>query len=39
MVYDWEGKEEECYRLYVEERKPLDEVMEHFKNGYGFSPR
>ncbi|KAL1631174.1 hypothetical protein SLS56_004420 [Neofusicoccum ribis] len=31
MVYDWDGKEAECYRLYVEERRSLDEVMEFWK--------
>ncbi|KAH7065525.1 hypothetical protein B0J12DRAFT_560291 [Macrophomina phaseolina] len=31
MVYDWEGKEAECYRIYVEEKKSLDEVMEYWK--------
>ncbi|KAI9724693.1 MAG: hypothetical protein M1828_003562 [Chrysothrix sp. TS-e1954] len=38
MVYDWEGKENECYRLYVEERKSLDEVARYFKNEHGFAP-
>ena len=38
MVYDWEGKEAECYRLYVEQRKPLDAVMAHFA-ALGFAPR
>ena len=38
MVYDWEHKEAECYRLYVEERKSLDEVMDYFKQK-GFAPR
>ena len=38
MVYEWEDKEGECYRLYVEERKSLDEVMDHFKE-QGFAPR
>ncbi|KAF2868616.1 hypothetical protein BDV95DRAFT_500026 [Massariosphaeria phaeospora] len=37
MVYNWEGKEAECYRLYVEERKSLDEVIEHWGQR-GFTP-
>ncbi|XTI92658.1 hypothetical protein V2W45_1248331 [Cenococcum geophilum] len=37
MVYNWEGKEAECYRLYVEEKKSLDEVMEVFR-AEGFNP-
>ncbi|OJD35386.1 clr5 domain [Diplodia corticola] len=31
MVYDWEGKEPECYRMYVEEKRSLDEVMDFWK--------
>ncbi len=38
MVYDWDDKESECYRLYVEERKSLDEVIDYFKQ-QGFVPR
>ncbi len=38
MVYDWDNKESECYRLYVEERKSLDEVMDYFKQRE-FAPR
>ncbi|KAF2839473.1 hypothetical protein M501DRAFT_1004114 [Patellaria atrata CBS 101060] len=37
MGYDWDDKEAECYRLYVEERKSLDEVMEHWSR-VGFNP-
>lgn len=39
MVYDWDGKQEECYRLYVQEKRPLDVVMEHFREHYDFAPR
>lgn len=38
MVYEWEGKEADSYRLYVEERRSLDEVMEYWKLR-GFTPR
>ncbi|KAF1985514.1 hypothetical protein K402DRAFT_454869 [Aulographum hederae CBS 113979] len=38
MVYDWEGKEAECYRLYVHEKRSLDEVIEFMKVQYGFGP-
>ncbi|KAF4302160.1 hypothetical protein GTA08_BOTSDO09694 [Botryosphaeria dothidea] len=38
MVYDWEDKEVECYRMYVEEKKPLDEVMDYWKQR-DFTPR
>ncbi|KAF2493971.1 hypothetical protein BU16DRAFT_573344 [Lophium mytilinum] len=37
MVYDWDGKEADCYRLYVEEKKSLDEVVEFWKDK-GFVP-
>lgn len=35
---DWEGKEEECRRLYVDERKSFDEIQE-FWEGRGFTAR
>lgn len=38
MVYEWDGKEAECYRLYVEEKKSLDEVMAFWEQ-HGFTPR
>ena len=38
-VYDWDDKETECYRLYVEEKKSLNQVARHFKEQYGFEPR
>jgi hypothetical protein len=37
-MYNWDGKEAECYRLYVEERKNLDEVMKFWEER-GFTPR
>ena len=39
MVYDWDGKEQELYGLYVEQKKSLDEVMELMKDQYDFTPR
>ena len=39
MVYDWESKEEICYRLYIEEKKSLEEIMEFMKENYKFAPR
>jgi len=38
MVHHWEGKELECYRLYVEERKSMEEVMTYWEER-GFTPR
>ncbi|KAF2458198.1 hypothetical protein BDY21DRAFT_411617 [Lineolata rhizophorae] len=37
MVYSWEGKQADCYRLYIEEDKSLDEVMQFFE-ARGFTP-
>lgn len=32
MVYDWEDKQETCFRMYVIERRSLDDVMKFFKD-------
>lgn len=39
MVYDWDDKRETCYRMYVVERKTLDDIMNYFKQELGFVPR
>jgi hypothetical protein len=39
MVYDWENKEEICYRMYIEEKKSLEEIMDYMKDEYKFAPR
>ncbi|KAL4951815.1 hypothetical protein BDW69DRAFT_196178 [Aspergillus filifer] len=38
MVYDWDGKREICYQMYIKERKALEEIMEYMRNIYQFSP-
>jgi hypothetical protein len=38
MVYQWDDKEAECYQLYVEEKRSLDEVMAYWEVR-GFTPR
>lgn len=38
MVYNWDDKEAECYRLYVEEKRNLDEVIAYWE-ARGFTPR
>lgn len=38
MVYNWDGKEAECYRLYVHERRSLQEVVDYWEE-QGFTPR
>ncbi|KZM19048.1 hypothetical protein ST47_g9784 [Ascochyta rabiei] len=37
MVYHWDDKEAECYQLYVEEKKSLDEVISYWE-ARGFTP-
>ncbi|KAF2476108.1 uncharacterized protein BDR25DRAFT_331670 [Lindgomyces ingoldianus] len=37
MVYDWGDKEAECFRLYVQEKKSLDEVLQYWQQK-GFTP-
>jgi hypothetical protein len=39
MVYDWENKEAVCYKLYIEEKKSLEEIMEYMKQEHQFAPR
>ena len=39
MVYDWEGKEVVCYKMYIEEKKSLEEIMDFFKVTQNFTPR
>ncbi|PLB49554.1 hypothetical protein P170DRAFT_510087 [Aspergillus steynii IBT 23096] len=38
MVYDWEGKREICYQMYIKEKKALEEIMEFMRNTYQFAP-
>lgn len=40
MVYDWEGKEDICYRMYIVEKRSLEDIMEHLKAApLNFAPR
>ena len=40
MVYDWsEEKEQICYRMYIEEKKSLEEIMDYMKEEHKFAPR
>lgn len=39
MVYNWEGKEDDCYRLYIEENKSVEQVAQYMKEHYNFDPR
>ena len=39
MGYNWEGKEEVCYRMYIEERRSLEDIMEFMRTEHDFAPR
>ena len=40
MGYDWsDGKEQLCYRLYIEEKRSLEDIMELLKKEHNFAPR
>jgi len=39
MVYDWGDKRDACFRMYVQEKKTMDEIIEYFRGELGFAPR
>ncbi len=39
MVYDWDAHHQTCYRLYIEEGKSLEEIMDHMRTAHRFTPR
>ncbi|KAK8064179.1 hypothetical protein PG996_008831 [Apiospora saccharicola] len=38
MVYNWDEYHDVCYRLYIDEKKPLDEIMQIMRSEHGFAP-
>ncbi|KAK2745202.1 hypothetical protein FQN55_006327 [Onygenales sp. PD_40] len=38
MVYDWDGKRDICYKMYIEDKKALEEIMEYMKVFHQFAP-
>ncbi|KAI9818272.1 MAG: hypothetical protein M1826_001416 [Phylliscum demangeonii] len=38
MGYDWEGKEDICYHMYIEEKHSLEEIMDYMKSQMNFAP-
>ncbi|GAD99625.1 hypothetical protein AOR_1_1390084 [Paecilomyces variotii No. 5] len=38
MVYDWEGKRDICYQMYIKDKKALEEIMEYMKANHQFAP-
>lgn len=39
MVYEWEAHKETCYRLYIEEKKSLEDIIEYMRVQHNFKPR
>ncbi len=39
MVYDWIAHEATCYRLYIDEKKSLEDIMAYMKDHHKFTPR
>ncbi|EEP82719.1 conserved hypothetical protein [Uncinocarpus reesii 1704] len=38
MVYDWEGKRDVCYKMYIEEKRALEDIMEYMRTTHQFAP-
>ncbi|KAJ5580136.1 uncharacterized protein N7459_006121 [Penicillium hispanicum] len=38
MVYDWAGKRDICYQMYIQDKKALEEIMEYMRTAYQFAP-
>ena len=38
MVYNWEGKRDTCYNMYITENKGLEEIQAFYRD-QGFNPR
>jgi hypothetical protein len=39
MVYDWSIHEATCYRLYVDEKRSLEDIMDYMRDQHEFTPR
>lgn len=39
MVYSWDAHEPKCYRLYIDEKKSLEEIMDIMRIEDNFTPR
>ncbi|OQD62435.1 hypothetical protein PENPOL_c012G06936 [Penicillium polonicum] len=38
MVYDWSGKREICFQMYIQEKKALEEIMDYMRTACQFAP-
>jgi len=39
MGYDWDAHKETCYRLYIGEKKTLEDIISHMRIHHKFNPR
>jgi len=39
LVYEWDAKRDVCYDMYITQNKPLEDVINHFREGDSFTPR
>jgi hypothetical protein len=39
MVYNWDAHQQTCFRLYIEEGRSLEEIMDYMKRVHDFTPR
>lgn len=37
-MYEWDQYRDECFRLYITERRPLEEIMQYMKDNHNFAP-
>ncbi|KAH8734772.1 hypothetical protein BGZ61DRAFT_528069 [Ilyonectria robusta] len=38
MVYDWDVHQKTCYQLYIDEGRSLEDIMDHLRAVYKFTP-
>ncbi|KAI9171674.1 hypothetical protein HJFPF1_01161 [Paramyrothecium foliicola] len=38
MVYEWTAHKETCYRLYIEEKRPLQDIIVYMRDVHDFTP-
>ncbi len=39
MTYDWEGKKDFCYQMFVVDKKSLEDIREFYRETEDFTPR
>ncbi|KAK4696206.1 hypothetical protein P7C71_g1671, partial [Lecanoromycetidae sp. Uapishka_2] len=38
IAYEWDAKRDVCYDMYITQNKPLEDVINHFRDGESFTP-